>query len=327
MKLGRIRKSNGQVALSAEFGEWVLDLEAAAEALSVEDPGLKVHFTAPEALAGHPEGVNLLRSLLERAVDEKALLEEKSRDGSGPLYPQAEVWFEIPLPVLGKIIGVEFSCANYVQKFNAHLSRLGLEVPEWERPERPWTYIKFTSSVIGPGAPVVIPKGADQVDAEGEIGIVIGRPGRHIEQRQAGDHILGLTIVTDLSNRALECKPAPDINHRLHTLGKNHDTFTVIGPWIVPWEEVRGSDLEVRLSFRGVKIGQGKNSDLYWGLEELVSFYSSVYALESWDVILTGTAADTGIFHDPPVFLKAGDWVEVEVQGLGSLRNPVVSED
>jgi 2-keto-4-pentenoate hydratase/2-oxohepta-3-ene-1,7-dioic acid hydratase in catechol pathway len=199
--------------------------------------------------------------------------------------------------------------------FRSHLE----ENPGAVLPRQPSFFSKLPSSVIGPDDPIVLPAPDRSVDYEVELGIVVGAPARNVEREQALDHILGYTIVHDVSARDLQF--AGDI-----VLGKGLDTFCPMGPAIVTVDELGdASALDLATYVNGERLQHGNTSEWIFDVRTIVEFLSAHVTLETGDVITTGTPAGVGYFRQPQVYLQSGDIVTVEVEGIGQLTNPVVA--
>lgn len=199
--------------------------------------------------------------------------------------------------------------------FRSHLE----ENPSGVLPEQPGFFSKLPSSVVGPGDPIVIPAPERQVDYEVELAIVVGRAARAVPAARALEHVLGYTIVHDVSARDLQF--AGDM-----VLGKGLDTFCPMGPAIVTVDELGdASELELATYVNGERMQHGSTSQWLFGVATLVEFLSAHVTLEPGDVITTGTPAGVGTFREPPVYLRPGDEVSVEVEGIGRLTNPVTA--
>ena len=172
-------------------------------------------------------------------------------------------------------------------------------------------FLKPPSAVIGPDEAIVIPKGAGRVDYEAELGVVIKKKGRHIPEADALDYILGFTCVNDVTARELQKKDGQ------WTRAKSFDTFAPIGPWIA--DELPPNNLRVEAYLNGKAVQQGHTSQMIFSVPRIVSFISSVMTLLPGDIISTGTPPGVGP-------LKAGDTIEIFVEGVGILRNPVIEE-
>jgi 2-keto-4-pentenoate hydratase/2-oxohepta-3-ene-1,7-dioic acid hydratase in catechol pathway len=201
---------------------------------------------------------------------------------------------------------------NYAE----HAAELGDEAP----PE-PLVFGKFTNTLIGPGDPIVLPPEATHVDAEAELAVEIGTGGRRIPRERALDHVRGYRCANDVSARNIQYSESQ------WTRAKGFDTFCPLGAEIVPVSELGdGSGLRVVQRLNGDVFQDGNTSDLVFDVPFLVSFVSNAFTLEPGDLILTGTPPGVGYARDPKVSLKPGDVVEVEIDGIGTLTNPVVAE-
>ena len=200
----------------------------------------------------------------------------------------------------GKIIGVG---RNYVE----HAAELGNTVPK-----QPLLFLKPPSAVIADGEPIVMAPESGQVEFEGEIGVVIGRSLRRATEADARSAIAGITCVNDVTARDLQR------SDEQWTRAKGFDTFCPVGPRLVAVDPARLGELEVRSRVNGVERQHGLARDMVFGILSLVAYISQVMTLEPGDLIATGTPSGVGP-------LRAGDVVEVEIPGVGVLRNPVVA--
>lgn len=186
-------------------------------------------------------------------------------------------------------------------------------------PEAPIVFTKAPCSVVGAHADIVVPwELTQQVDYEGELGIVIGRPGRAIPPDSAWQHVFACTIVNDVTARDLQAR------HRQWHLGKSIDTFCPMGPWLTTVDEVDVGNLTLECRVNGELRQQASTRDLIFDVPTIVAAISASMTLETGDVIATGTPAGVGIGFDPPRFLARGDRVEVTISGLGRIENRVV---
>ena len=198
--------------------------------------------------------------------------------------------------------------------YHDHCRETGMEPPE-----RPLIFAKFNSSLTGPDAPIVRPDGlTDQVDWEAELAVVVGRRVKAVSEAEALDAVFGYTAANDVSARDLQFSDQQWIR------GKSLDTFCPLGPVVVTPDEF-GDPQDKRLLARvnGETMQDSTTAEMIFGVAEIVSFLSHACTLEPGDVILTGTPWGVGGFRDPPVFLQPGDTVEIEVEGIGTLANPV----
>jgi len=224
-------------------------------------------------------------------------------------YPLTAVALQAPLTRPGKIVCLGLN-------YQSHLDETGLE-----KPSDPTVFAKYASSITGPNDPIVLPAAAPKrVDYEAELAFVIGRRGRDVEAAQAMDMIAGYTVANDVSARDWQLRRSGG----QWLLGKTFDTFLPIGPALVTADEVTApEDLRVTCTVSGDLLQDGNTGELLFGIAEIVSYLSTVFVLEPGDLILTGTPGGVGMSRDPRRFLQAGDTVEVAVEGIGTIRNPV----
>jgi 2-keto-4-pentenoate hydratase/2-oxohepta-3-ene-1,7-dioic acid hydratase in catechol pathway len=201
--------------------------------------------------------------------------------------------------------------------YREHVAEQGLTPPD-----EPLIFGKFATTVIGPGEPIVIPPEATHVDSEAELAVEIGRSGRRITEDDALDFVAGYRCANDVSARNLQ------YTDKQWTRAKGFDTFCPLGDRLVAVSELGdGSGLRIVQRLNGELLQDGNTADLVFGVRQLVAFASAVMTLEPGDLILTGTPSGIGYARTPPVAMAPGDVVEVEIDGLGVLRNPVVAEE
>jgi 2,4-didehydro-3-deoxy-L-rhamnonate hydrolase len=190
-----------------------------------------------------------------------------------------------------------------------------------ELPKEPLLFGKFPNALCGDGDAIAIPPEATHVDAEAELAVEIGRRARRIRADDALDIVAGYRCANDVSARNLQYGDGQWLR------GKSFDTFCPVGGELVPVSELGDADgLRVTQRLNGETLQDGNTRDLIFAVRRLVAHASNVFTLEPGDLILTGTPAGVGVFRKPPVSLAPGDVVEVEVEGIGTLRNPVVAE-
>jgi 2-keto-4-pentenoate hydratase/2-oxohepta-3-ene-1,7-dioic acid hydratase in catechol pathway len=188
-------------------------------------------------------------------------------------------------------------------------------------PTSPLLFGKFTNTLIAPGEPIVLPPEAGHVDAEAELCVEIGVGGKRIDEAAALEHVRGYRCANDLSARDIQYSESQ------WTRAKGFDTFCPLGEECVPVAELGdGSGLRVVQRLNGEVLQDGNTSDMVFSVPYLVAYISNTFTLEPGDLILTGTPPGVGWARDPKVALQPGDVVEVEVEGIGVLRNPVVTE-
>jgi 2-keto-4-pentenoate hydratase/2-oxohepta-3-ene-1,7-dioic acid hydratase in catechol pathway len=221
---------------------------------------------------------------------------------------------DTPISVLRQDRRVKIICVG--RNYAEHAAELGNEPPQ-----EPLLFGKFASALIGPGEAIVLPPEATHVDAEAELAVEIGRTGRRIAEADALAFVRGYRVANDVSARNLQYGDGQ------WTRAKGFDTFCPLGDRLVPASELGdGSGLRVVQRLNGEVLQDGNTADLIFPVARLVAHASSVFTLEPGDLILTGTPSGVGWARDPKVPLRPGDVVEVEVEGIGVLRNPVVAE-
>ena len=212
-----------------------------------------------------------------------------------------------PLPAPPKIICMGLNYAD-------HSAESGFEVPDY-----PTVFGRFASSLIGHRAPIVRPRVSEQLDYEGEFVAVIGRGGRDIPKARALEHVIAYSLFNDASIRDYQFK-APQ-----WTVGKNFDSTGAFGPYLVTADELppgcQGLGLQTRLN--GDVVQSASTNELVFDVATLVSVLSEAFTLEPGDIIVTGTPSGVGLARKPPLWMRPGDVCEVELEGLGILRNPV----
>jgi 2-keto-4-pentenoate hydratase/2-oxohepta-3-ene-1,7-dioic acid hydratase in catechol pathway len=217
-----------------------------------------------------------------------------------------------PVPNPSKIICIGLN-------YRDHAAESGVPVP----PE-PVLFSKYPTALIGHLEQIVLPRVSKEVDYEAELVVVIGRGGRHIPREKAREHVGGYTVGHDVSARDWQLnKPA-----KQWMAGKTFDTFAPTGPELITPDEVPDPhNLGIRLRLNGQTMQDSNTQQLIFGVDDLISYLSQIFTLESGDLIFTGTPPGVGMARKPPVWLKPGDVVEVEIDQLGTLRNTVVAED
>jgi 2,4-didehydro-3-deoxy-L-rhamnonate hydrolase len=256
-------------------------------------------------------GVSDLLSLIRRGEAGLRAARAALQSTGAKTYSFDEVRLLAPVPRPGKIL-----CSGI--NYRGHKE----ENPAAVMPSEPFFFSKVPSAVIGPGAPIILPRVSTQVDYEVEFAVVIGRRMKDTPEDGVMNSVFGYTILHDVSARDVQFK-----DNQI-TLGKNFDTFCPLGPCVVTADELREpGDVRLRTILNGRAMQDGSTSDWVFPLPHLLSFLSHRMTLEPGDVVSTGTPAGVGVFQKPPVFLKAGDVVRLEIEGIGSLENPVVAQE
>lgn len=189
-------------------------------------------------------------------------------------------------------------------------------------PPSPIFFAKFANSLVGPQDDLIPPRDETHVDYEAELAVVIGKPGRYIPRADALSHVAGAMAFNDVSARDFQ------LANQLWTSGKAVDTFGPCGPALVTVDELSDlQDLSVQTRVNGERVQNGTTAQMIFPIAELIEFLTRVMTLEPGDIIATGTPAGVAKAHTPPRFLKAGDVVEVEIQGIGTLKNRVLEAE
>jgi len=234
-----------------------------------------------------------------------------------------------PVPRPGKIVCIGLN-------YRDHVAEGGRPMPD-----RPLLFSKFSNAVVADGEPVIRPAGTHALDLEGELGVVIGRAASHVSAADAYSYVLGYVVLNDISARDWQGSP-PALGPGEHGDGqwlraKGSDTFLPMGPVLAFKTAIKDPH---RLRIRSWRIpGQGpqagtavlmqdgNTADMVFRIPELIEFVTASISLDPGDVISTGTPAGVGVFRTPPVFLEPGDRVRVEIEGIGSVENPIVADD
>ena len=221
-------------------------------------------------------------------------------------FALADVKVEAPL-VPGKIVAIG---KNYLE----HAKETGSAPPS-----APLIFAKFPSSIIATGEPITWRTAiANEVDWEGELGVVIGKAARNVSEEEALDHVYGYTIGNDVSARDLQLKKDAQ-----WTRGKSLDTFCPLGPVIVTRDEIADPQaLTITTTVNGEVMQQDTTANMMFNVRFLISYCSQMFTLEPGDLIMTGTPAGVGLGRNPQVFLKDGDVVQVSIDGIGEITNP-----
>lgn len=215
-----------------------------------------------------------------------------------------------PIPKPRKVICVGLNYADHAAETGA------------TPPPEPVIFNKFPTTIIGPEEAIHLPSDSREVDYEAELVVVIGRSGRRIPEQEAMRYVAGYMCGNDVSARDWQLKKPGG----QWLLGKSFDTFAPTGPYLVTKDEVENPhDLGIRLSLNGNVMQDSRTSQFLFSIPRLIAYVSRVCTLEPGDLIFTGTPGGVGFTRNPPVFLRAGDVVEVEIEGIGRLSNPVVA--
>jgi len=228
---------------------------------------------------------------------------------AGPTHQPGEVKLLHPVTP-EKLIGIGLN-------YRSHAEESQLDIPAV-----PVIFAKFSSSLIGPGAEIVIPREETRPDYEGEVAVVIGQPTYRADAEEARAAVGGIAAINDVSGRRAQLETPL----RQFTLGKSFDTFSPLGPCIAWAEGVDLADIDLRTTVSGEVMQDANTRDLIFSVVELIQYISQGVTLEPGDVIATGTPSGVGDSRKPKRYLREGDTVEVYVEGVGTLSNPVRAE-
>jgi 2-keto-4-pentenoate hydratase/2-oxohepta-3-ene-1,7-dioic acid hydratase in catechol pathway len=283
LKLASMRMADGAAVSASVVDGEIVDLHAA-------DPGIPAGLT--DVLAG---GDAMLDRVRAAVASGRARTPVAEAGLAAPVIPRS--FFAIGL--------------NYAD----HIAESGLPTPEY-----PVVFGKMPSCVAGPYDDVLRPIVSDQLDYEGELGIVIGTPCKHVPRDRAHEVIAGYVVVNDVSVRDYQ------LRSQQFTLGKSFDTHGVIGPWIVTGDELDPHALNIRTLVNGQERQNSNTTHLIFDCYAQVELLSSACTLQPGDVIATGTPGGVGIGMSPPSWLVPGDVVRVEIEGIGAVENRIVQE-
>ena len=282
------------LALSETVG---LDLPAA-------DPSLPHNW---HALLPDPSRVRAVFDQHADRLDEMESLVAAGENLPLPFLDLSRTRLLAPIILPSKIIAVGLNYRDHAEEQNKKL------------PDKPLLFSKATTCLQAPGLPIELPEDLKQVDAEGELAVVIGKPGRAIARENAREHIAGYTCFNDVSDREAQ------YSDKQFFRGKSIDTGGPCGPSIVTPDELPdlAGGLEITCRWNGEIMQQSNTDQLIFPVDYLISYISRNMTLLPGDIISTGTPGGVGVFRDPQVFLKPGDIVAVTVEGIGTLSNPV----
>ena len=289
-------------------GDRVVDLSAAYAAYLQEQ--------------GHPQALAHASTLLP--PDATAFLElglpawERARTAAAFGLGSPRPWLVLPLagvqllppvPRPPKVVCLGLNYRDHAAEANMPL------------PTHPPLFPKYTSSLVGPGEPIPVPRVSDRVDYEAELVVVVGRRGRHVTEEDAMEYVAGYTLMNDVSIRDFQMQTSQ------WTAGKIFHRSTPVGPMLVSADEIPDPHrLDIELSVNGTTLQRSNTAEMIFKVPAILAYISQICELEPGDLIATGTPAGVGFTRKPPVFLKPGDTVTVRATGLGELTNPVVAE-
>ncbi len=305
--------ARGQTRLGASEGDWVIDLNRAARtsdpARHRQPPGALLLSAMRPFLAGGDEALALAHGVV--AATRPALADPKTAralQDEGAAWRRDEIRLLPPVPEPPKILCVGRNYAEHAREGGS------------EPPELPIWFGRFPHSLLAPGAPYVLPRVSTQVDFEGELAAVIGRPGRDITEARALEHVAGYTIFNDISIRDYQRRTTQWM------IGKNFDRSGPLGPALVTRDEVPDPQaLTLTVDVSGERMQEAGTATMIFSVAHLIADISRVMTLEPGDLIVTGTPSGVGFARKPPRWLRAGDVVRVAITDLGVLETPIVA--
>lgn len=228
---------------------------------------------------------------------------------SKSLIPMDNLKLMAPVPSPPRIFGIGVNYAEHSAESGTPMQKV------------PTVFMVLSSAVVGPGENVILPKASAMPDYEAELAVVIGKVGYQVRASQAMEHVFGYTIMNDVSARDVQKATSQ------FTLGKSFPTFAPMGPWVVSKDEVADPHaLQISLTIGGEKLQNSNTKMMIFQIPALIEYISGVTPLQVGDVISTGTPAGVGMGRTPPRWLKPGEEMVIEIQGIGELRNKTVAE-
>ena len=255
--------------------------------------------TTRQLLAAGPATVRTVFKQAREALD-------AGPDAPG-VFQAASVELGPPIPDPDKIICIGINYAD-------HASEAGLA-----RTEVPLFFAKFRNSLTGPNSPILLPRASNQIDYEGELAVIIGTRCKEVSEQDALQYVAGYTIMNDVSARDLQMQTSQ------YMAGKALDSFAPLGPGMALANDIPNpQSLQLTTRVNGQVVQHASTSTMIFSVAAIIAFLSTLMTLEPGDIIATGTPSGVGFKRTPPLFLRDGDVVEVEVEGIGRLHNPVV---
>lgn len=299
------------------FSGFVIDDGTAVVPLAALDDGLAGQGWLPDLLEDWDRSFARLNRIAARAAET-------------PKIPVADLVVLPPVPRPGKILNAAANYRKHAQNMRAKHSGgavdwtkdYGLDAKKG----RPYMFLRASSTISGGFDPIVLPAGMGRIDWEAELGVIIGRPAKHATRETAMDHVAGYVITNDVSCRDGTWREDRPALRSDWLAGKSYDSFAPTGPWFVPAAFVPDyRDLSIRLWLNGELMQDGLAGDMIFDVPDQIAYASSMMTLEPGDLIATGTPDGTGAERER--FLAAGDVVEIEIDGLGRQRTPVIDRE
>ena len=290
----------------------IIDVDLAARALNIIP-----HEQMLDLLEHYGQGMQELNAILEKAGDRR-FSEVKTFTEIGAVHNISDIQLAAPIPRPRK----NLMCLGWNYADHAKETAL-IRGQDTKAPEYPVIFTKAPTTVNSPYGNIIIdPRISVEVDWEVELAVIIGNGGKNISEEDAMSHVFGFTVLNDVSARDLQSR------HKQFFKGKSIDGYCPMGPWIVTADEIEDpQQLEVRLRVNGITKQEGNTNMMIFPIRTIISVLSQGMTLEPGDIIATGTPSGVGFARNPPEFLKAGDVMETEIEGIGILRNVVVNAE
>jgi 2-keto-4-pentenoate hydratase/2-oxohepta-3-ene-1,7-dioic acid hydratase in catechol pathway len=291
-------------------GDEVIDIDLAGRALKLLPADSMLDF-----IAHYDQGKQNVQVILERARG-RSFSQVRAFTDVGAVHKLSEVQLAAPIPRPAKnIVCLGLNYSEHAQETAALRGRSPAA------PEAPIFFTKAPTTANGPYGEIEIDSSvSNEVDWEVELGVIIGKSGKNIRAEDALDHVFGYTVINDVTARDLQAR------HKQYFKGKTLDGYCPMGPWVVTADEIADpQQLALRLRVNGVTKQESTTALMIFSIREIISILSAGVTLEAGDIIATGTPSGVGFARNPPEFLKPGDIVEAEVEGIGMLRNTVVA--
>lgn len=305
----------GQNRAGILLGDEVLDVTAFCEIMELKGDSIEAD-SAPamfdnavayrDALDVYRRGSKWASDLTAKINSSPALAGELR--AAGALKVLSAIKLNPPVMAPGKILAVGLNYAAHAAEGNA------------KPPETPLIFSKCVTALIGQGDHIKLPRISEMIDYEAELAVVIGKEARSVSADDAMDYVAGYTIMNDVTARDIQKR------ERQWVRAKGLDTFAPCGPWIVTTDEISDPhSLEIELTVNREVRQRSNTSDLIFKVPQLIEFISQDLTLRPGDIISTGTPPGVGVYMNPPVFLRAGDQIEIRIERIGTLRNTVVA--
>lgn len=300
MQLAMFQHQNKKARVGLCLGDRILDIKAAMEISAIFVPE-ELNCDSMEMLfASNPDVISILKQIENDYIHKLGSLENC-------LLPIDSVKILPPISSPSKIICVGLNYYSHCLEQKAKI------------PERPLLFAKYPSAITGHTFPIIKPEDVKKLDCEAELAVIISREGKRIRKEDAEKYIAGYANFNDITARDIQ------FSDRQWVRSKSFDTFAPLGPFLVTPDEVGdASNLHIKCSVNDEVWQDSSTSDMIFSCPELIEFISENITLMPGDIIATGTPAGVGIFQNPPRFLKPGDVIKVEIQGLGVLQNYVI---